>query len=164
MPAGHAERRRQKLYTDIWHVAVIAVSCANGRSSSWRRVGRGVETRARQSRPLSQEVVLCLRSKHTCAPTALLPSPRTGEPGGTETVGSSPTLQASLRRSTPSVDPGTESDAGPKHASPRYLKPNKKHNFINQTNLTLFTCVPRLVMLGLAVRSIRLPITPRAPG
>jgi hypothetical protein len=28
--AGHAERQRQKLYTDIWHVVVIAVSAVKG--------------------------------------------------------------------------------------------------------------------------------------
>jgi hypothetical protein len=58
-----AERRRQKLYTGIWHVAVIAVSVQKGDQvrGEGRTWGRDKGTPAVLA---LTGVVLCLRSKH----------------------------------------------------------------------------------------------------
>jgi hypothetical protein len=95
-----------KSYPRTSGMSVIAVLVL-GSIGLAEKAGHGVETRTRQSCPRSQEVVLCLRSKRTCTPHRPASPPPTRESGRTWTVGSSPTLQASLGRSTPTVDPGT---------------------------------------------------------
>ncbi|KAF1938565.1 hypothetical protein EJ02DRAFT_19661 [Clathrospora elynae] len=96
-------RGGDKSYTCICDAAGIARLCCE-RGTGWTggKQLRGVETRARPWRlwlsgsgPLLAEQTLAKAPVSICGPLS------TRKAGCTETVGSSPTLQASLERSTP---------------------------------------------------------------